>query len=72
VGLFGLPGVPGATLARVSQDIAQLMTEPEVRAKLVDFGYVSQALTPEQTVAKIEQERARYGVTVRNAAIRLD
>jgi hypothetical protein len=44
----------------------------EVRGKLVDFGYVAQPLTPEQTVAKIEQERARYGRTVRDAGIRLE
>jgi len=72
VGLFGLPGVPAATLSRISQDIARLMTEPEVRARMVDFGYVSQALTPEQTVTRIEQERTRYAQTVRDANVRLD
>jgi tripartite-type tricarboxylate transporter receptor subunit TctC len=72
VGLFGLPGLPAAVAARISQDLTQLMADPEVRSKLTDFGYVSQPLTPEQTVAKIEQERMRYARTIREAGIRLE
>jgi tripartite-type tricarboxylate transporter receptor subunit TctC len=72
VGLFGLPGLPVAVAARISQDVTLLMADPEVRSKLVDFGYVSQPLTPEQTVAKIEQERVRYARTIRDAGIRLE
>ncbi|OYU72484.1 MAG: hypothetical protein CFE32_23620, partial [Alphaproteobacteria bacterium PA3] len=72
VGLFGLPGLPAPVAARIAQDVSQLMADPEVRGKLVDFGYVGQPLTPEQTVTRIEQERARYGRTVRDAGIRLE
>lgn len=72
VGLFGLPGLPAVVATRISQDVAQLMADPEVRSKLVDFGYVAQAQSPEQTVARIEQERARYARTVREAGIRIE
>lgn len=72
MGWFGFPALPAAVAARISQDVTQLMADPEVRSKLVDFGCVAQPLSPELTVAKIELDRSRYARTVRVVGIRLE
>ncbi|MEH2553419.1 tripartite-type tricarboxylate transporter receptor subunit TctC [Bradyrhizobium algeriense] len=58
-GFFGWRGMPTKLRDRISADIAEVLRDPEIRARIEASGQLVLGGTPEEFAAAIEQQRAR-------------
>ena len=65
-------GTDPAVINRVSTEIRQLMTDPEIKRKLVDMGQVPLAFGPTETAAFMRAESTKYKTLIERSGIRLD
>jgi len=63
---------PPAIVERLSRDLAHIVREPAVRAKLVEQGAEPVGGTPDELAAFIRAEQAKWGAVVREAGIKPD
>jgi len=63
---------PPAIVERLSRDLAHIVREPAVRAKLVEQGAEPVGGTPDELAAFIRTEQAKWGAVVREAGIKPD
>ena len=59
VGFFGWRGMPTKLRDRISADIAEVLRDPEIRARIEASGQLVLGGTPKEFAAAIEQQRAR-------------
>jgi tripartite-type tricarboxylate transporter receptor subunit TctC len=59
IGFFGWRGMPTPLRDRISADIAEVLKEPEIRARIEASGQLVLGGTPEEFTAAIEQQRGR-------------
>jgi tripartite-type tricarboxylate transporter receptor subunit TctC len=59
IGFFGWRGMPTKLRDRISADIAEVLKDPEIRARIEASGQLVRGGTPEEFAAAIEQQRAR-------------
>jgi len=71
-GMLAPAGTPPAILAKVSQDIAQVLKMPDMIEKLTTFGSIPAPNTPEQFDAIIKSDTERYGKVLRDAGVALN
>ncbi|HYC47388.1 MAG TPA: tripartite tricarboxylate transporter substrate binding protein [Burkholderiales bacterium] len=64
-------GTPRAVIDRVNKATTQVLTTPEVRAKLVSVAVDPEPLTPEQLGAKIRRDYERWGKVVKAAGVKV-
>jgi tripartite-type tricarboxylate transporter receptor subunit TctC len=57
---------------RVNQDIAKVLGEPDVRARLTEFGYEPIPMAPEQMTKMMQAELPQYARVIKGANISLD
>ncbi len=69
-GLFAPARTPDPVIRQLNQEIARIMTRPEVKEKLVAAGTDAMATTPEEFAATIKSEMAKWGKLIREAGIR--
>ena len=69
-GLFAPARTPDPVIRQLNQEIARIMTRPEVKEKLVAAGTDAMATTPEEFAATIQSEMAKWGQLIREAGIR--
>ena len=69
-GLFAPARTPDPVIRQLNQEIARIMTRPEVKEKLVAAGTDAMATTPEEFAATIQSEMAKWGKLIREAGIR--
>ena len=62
-------GTPPAILAKISQDIAQVLKMPDVVEKLTTFGSIPAPNSPEQFDAIIKSDTERYGKVLMDAGV---
>jgi hypothetical protein len=55
---------------RLSRDLARIVREPAVRAKLVELGAEPAGGTPDELAAFVRAEQAKWGAVVRDAHIK--
>lgn len=72
VGLVAPRGTPPAVIARINQDVRRAIAEPDVRERLVAFGYEAYPLEPAQMARAIEADSKRYAAVIRRAQLSLD
>lgn len=60
---------PREVVARVNRELVAAATSPEVRRRLLDFGYDVVASSPQEFRRAIERDHARFGRIVRGAGI---
>ena len=60
---------PAAILAKISQDIAQVLKMPDVVEKLITFGSIPAPNSPEQFDAIIKSDTERYGKVLMDAGV---
>lgn len=65
-------GTPRELVDRLHRDIAAVLAEPEVRARLAGFAFDVVASTPEQFASTIEAETRRVGPLIRELGLKLD
>lgn len=63
---------PPEIVERLSRDLARIVREPAVRARLVEQGAEPVGGTPEELAAFIRAEQAKWGAVVREANIKPD
>ena len=61
IGFFGWRGMPAKLRDRISADIAEVLKDPEIRARIEASGQLVLGGTPEEFAEAIEQQRTRIG-----------
>lgn len=72
VGLVAPRGTPAAVIAQVNEDVRKAIAEPDVRERLVGFGYEAYPLSPAQMARAIEADSRRFAEVIRRARLSLD
>ena len=62
-------GTPPAILAKVSQDVAQVLKTPDMIEKLTAFGSIPAPNSPAQFDAIIKSDTERYGKVLKDAGV---
>lgn len=68
-GLMAPAGTPPAILAKVSQDVAQVLKTPDMIEKLTAFGSIPAPTSPAQFDAIIKSDTERYGKVLKDAGV---
>jgi tripartite-type tricarboxylate transporter receptor subunit TctC len=68
-GLLAPAGTPPAILAKVSQDVAQVLKTPDMIEKLTTFGSIPAPNSPAEFDAIIKSDTERYGKVLKDAGV---
>ena len=68
-GLAAPTGTPQEAIRRFSRDLDALMKQPEVAAKLVEFGVIPEGGTPESMAAFLKEEHVRWSKLVKDIGV---
>ena len=72
-GAFVLPkGTPAAITTKLSQAIAELASEPTLKARYLEIGAIIKPTTPKETADFAERERVKWKEVVRISGAKLD
>jgi len=71
-GLLGPAGMPPELAARIQRDVAQVVSRPDLRDKLVELGVDIVANTPEEFTAYLRAEITRYARVIKEAGIKAE
>jgi tripartite-type tricarboxylate transporter receptor subunit TctC len=72
VALFAPVGTPAPIVARIQQDVALALTEPDVKEKLASVGFEPYTVTPAEIKKLMEADTRRYADIVKRAKISVD
>jgi tripartite-type tricarboxylate transporter receptor subunit TctC len=70
--LFAPRGTPQYVINRVNEDVAKVMSEPDVRERLVAFGYEPFPAAPADMTNLMSEESRRYAEIIRRSNISLN
>lgn len=70
--LFAPAGTPHAIVMRLHAEVAKILKQPEVTAKLLDLGAEPGGMAPEELAALIKAEIPRPGKVVRDSGATVD
>ncbi|MBI3935758.1 MAG: tripartite tricarboxylate transporter substrate binding protein [Betaproteobacteria bacterium] len=70
LGYFVPAGTPAALVSRLNRDIARALHQPNVKEKLFNIGMEVVGGPPEQLMAVVKMEIAKWGKVIRDAGIR--
>jgi tripartite-type tricarboxylate transporter receptor subunit TctC len=65
-------GVPAAIITQLNKAINAAMQEPDIRSRLVVFGYEAFPMTPADTAKLIDNDTRRYEKIIREANLKFD
>lgn len=65
-------GTDPAVIARLGNEIRQLLSDPAIKARLGEMGHVPLGLSPVETAAFVRAESAKYKTLIERTGIRLD
>lgn len=68
-GVLAPAQTPREIVARINRELVAAASQPEVRRRLIEFGYEVVASSPEEFRRTIERDHARFGHIVRDAGI---
>ena len=71
-GVFAPAGTPPAVIAKLNQEINEVLKMPDVRAKLTGAGLEVLGGTPQVLAGFMREDDARYGVIARELSIKAD
>jgi tripartite-type tricarboxylate transporter receptor subunit TctC len=70
VGVFVPARTPGAVIARLNRELANVLNQPEVQGRFEASGVETVASTPEEFGETVKSEMARLGSMIKAAGIR--
>lgn len=70
LGYFAPAKTPAAIVARLSQEMARALQQPDVKERLFNAGVQTIGSTPEELNAMVKSEMSRLGKLIRDAGIR--
>jgi tripartite-type tricarboxylate transporter receptor subunit TctC len=71
-GLFAPAGTPRAVVDKVAADVARVLANPDIRAKLAGMGLETVGNSPAEFAAIVKNDHAKWGKVIRDANIKLD
>jgi tripartite-type tricarboxylate transporter receptor subunit TctC len=71
-GLVAPAGTPKAIVERLQSEIAKIVAQPDVRARLTALGFNPIANTPDEFGARIKVEMEKWGKVVRGANLKIE
>lgn len=71
-GIFAPAGTPRPIIDRIQQEIAAILAQPEVKARLADMGSEPVASSPEQFAQFLRQEATKWAKVVKDAGISVE
>jgi len=72
VGLFAPKGTPPAIIAKINQDLAKALAEPDIKERFAGFGFEPYAAPPAEVSANTAADSKRYGDIVKRAKISIE
>jgi tripartite-type tricarboxylate transporter receptor subunit TctC len=72
VSLLTPKGVPAAVKAKINADVAQVIADPEIRARFDTFAFEPLAWSPQEIERQAELKSKTYGELVRRGNISLE
>ena len=72
LGFFAPAGTPPAIVNRLSQEFARALHKPEVKEKLFNISVEAVGGPPDQLLAAVKMEMAKWGKVIKDSNIRLD
>lgn len=71
-GLFVPQKTPREIVARLHSEVARIVREPDVAAKLADLGYIPGGMPQERFAQQVRDEKDRWGVLIKKAGVKLE
>jgi tripartite-type tricarboxylate transporter receptor subunit TctC len=71
-GLLAPKGTPKDVIQRINDGVTKAMQAPDVRERLATFTYEAYTMAPADMAKLMQQEVAKWGPTIKQAAIKLD
>ncbi|RYY97173.1 MAG: tripartite tricarboxylate transporter substrate binding protein [Comamonadaceae bacterium] len=71
-GLFVPTKTPPAVVARLHTEVARIVKEPDVAAKLADLGYIPGGMPQAKFAQQVREEKDRWGVLIRKAGVKME
>ena len=72
LGIFAPAGTPPAIVSRLSQEMGRALNKPDVKKRLFNIGMDVVGGSPEQLLAAVKGEIAKWGKVIRDSNIHLD
>ncbi|MFJ4290966.1 tripartite tricarboxylate transporter substrate-binding protein [Cupriavidus sp. NPDC089707] len=72
IGLFAPTGTPRAIVDKVSVDVNRVLTNADLRARMVELGILLKGSSPAAFAGVVKQEQAYWAEAIRASDIRLD
>jgi tripartite-type tricarboxylate transporter receptor subunit TctC len=72
VGVFAPAKTPASVIARLNQEIVHVLSKPDVRQKVFEYGTEATGSTPEDFAGAIKSDMTRLGKVIKDAGIKLD
>ncbi|MFA7679749.1 MAG: tripartite tricarboxylate transporter substrate binding protein [Pigmentiphaga sp.] len=72
VGFFAPQGTPKNIVDQINKATQEVLKNPDIAAKMVEFGYMPLLLSPEDIQAQIKRESTSYGQIIKNINLTLD
>ncbi|RZI64906.1 MAG: tripartite tricarboxylate transporter substrate binding protein [Variovorax sp.] len=71
-GLFVPTKTPPAIVARLHDEVARIVKEPDVAAKLADLGYIPGGMPQVKFAQQVKEEKDRWGVLIKKAGVKIE
>jgi tripartite-type tricarboxylate transporter receptor subunit TctC len=72
IGLLAPAGTPTALVDKISADVRDILSQPEVRQTLISQGATPLSLNPAAFKQRIETDRAKYKQIIQERGIKLE
>ncbi len=72
VGVFAPAGTPAPLITRLNQEFVRVLTQADMKEKFLGVGVEPRGGTPEQMVAIVKSDMAKWGKVIKEAGIRVD
>jgi tripartite-type tricarboxylate transporter receptor subunit TctC len=70
-GLFGPPGMPASTVAKINAEVRSLFADPEIKKTMLDrYYFESLAGPPEQLASRIKADEPKWRKIIEDAKVR--
>ncbi|HVE51433.1 MAG TPA: tripartite tricarboxylate transporter substrate binding protein [Casimicrobiaceae bacterium] len=72
VALFAPIGTPTAIAAKIGEDVAKVLTDPDVKERFAAVGFEPYTITPPEVKSLMETDLKRYGEVIKRAKISVE
>jgi tripartite-type tricarboxylate transporter receptor subunit TctC len=70
-GLFGPPGMPASTVAKINAEVRTLFADPEIKKSVLDrYYFESLAGTPEELASRIKADEPKWRKIIQDAKVK--